>query len=304
VESRDQVRGLYDTHIHPGPDPYARVADAYEVVEEAKRNEMGGVVLKVYEFMTPQLATLLTRRVPGIDVVGAVCLEGTQGGISPRATEVAIRAGAKVVWLPALDSEWNDAVNARYQAEARATVTHLDGLRNRSDPRGRLSPVRNGVVTPEALEVFGIVGQADIVLQSGHLNEAHRQLVAEAALAQGVRKFVLTHANASWNYVPIEQARALSRYDNVYFEICALPLLPWIDNQRPEEVGAFVRAVGPERIVLGTDAGVSWTDRGIMNPHPVEALAALVGVLKRQGFGQAEIELMGRQNPRRLFNLD
>lgn len=42
----------------------------------------------------------------------------------------------------------------------------------------------------------------------------------------------------------------------------------------------------------------------LMNPYPVEGLAALVGALKLQGFSDAAIELMGRHNPRRLFNLD
>jgi hypothetical protein len=69
MESRDLVRGLYDFHIHPGPDPYARVADAIEIVQLARHAGMGGVVLKVYEFMTGQLATMLQHHHPGIDVM-------------------------------------------------------------------------------------------------------------------------------------------------------------------------------------------------------------------------------------------
>jgi len=304
MESRELVKGLYDFHIHPGPDPYARVADAIEIVQLARNAGMGGVVFKVYEFMTGQLATLLQHHHPGIGVIGSVCLEGAVGGINPRAVEMAARAGAKVVWLPALDSEWNHVMAARYQAEKRSTVTHLDGLRNRADTRRSLTPVRDGKVTSEALEVFKLAGEADMVIQSGHLNEDHRELVVEAAVGQGVKKFVFTHSNASWNYVSIEQHRRLSQYPIVYFEYCVMPLLPWVDNQPPSVMVDMIRSVGPERAVLGTDSGVSWSQKGLMNPYPVEGLAALVGTLKLQGFSDAEIQLMGRHNPRRLLDLD
>ncbi|MHB1005610.1 MAG: DUF6282 family protein [Chloroflexota bacterium] len=304
MQVRDLVKGLYDFHIHPGPDAYARVADAIEIVQQARNAGMGGVVLKAYEFMTAQMATMIETHYPGIDVIGAICLESGLGGIHPRAVESAIRAGVKVVWLPALDSEWNHRVAHGYVAEGRKTVTHLDGLRGRADHRRTLSPVQDGKVTAEALEVFKMVGDANLVLQSGHLNENHREMVAEAALAQGVKKFVLTHANASWNYVSIEQHKRLALYPNVYFEYCALPMLPWIDNQNPSEIAAMIRTAGVERAVLGTDAGTSWAAKGLMNPHPVEALAALVGALKMQGITDSEIQIMARRNPRYLLNLE
>jgi hypothetical protein len=304
MESRDLVKGLYDVHIHPGPDPYARVADAIEIVQLARNAGMGGVVLKVYEFMTAQLATMLQHHYPGIDVIGTVCLEGAVGGINPRAVEMAIRAGAKVVWLPALDSEWNHIVAERYRTEKRSATIHLDGLRNRADTRRSLSPVRDGQVTAEALEVFRLAGDADLVVQSGHLNEDHREMVVDAALKQGVKKFIFTHVNASWNYVSIEQHKRLAQYPIVYFEYCVMPLLPWVDNQDPGVIAGMIRSVGVDRTVLGTDAGASWSQRGLMNPYPVEGMAALVGALKLQGFSDAEIQIMARQNPRRLFNLD
>jgi uncharacterized protein DUF6282 len=304
MESRDLVKGLYDMHIHPGPDPFARVADAIQIVQLARQAGMGGIVFKVYEFMTAQLATMLQHHYPGIDVIGSLCLEGASGGINPRAVEMAVRAGAKVLWLPALDSEWNHIMAERYRAEQRTTVTHLDGLRNRADTRRSLAPVRDGKVTPEALEVLKLAGDADMLVQSGHLNENHRDLVIEAAAKQGVRKFVFTHANASWNYVSVEEHRRLAQYPIVYFEYCVMPLLPWVDNQDPALIASMIRSVGPDRCVLGTDAGVSWSEKGLMNPYPVEGLAALVGSLKMQGFTDAEIQIMARRNPRRLLSLD
>jgi microsomal dipeptidase-like Zn-dependent dipeptidase len=83
-----------------------------------------------------------------------------------------------------------------------------------------------------------------------------------------------------------------------------MPLLPWVDNQDPAMIASMIRSVGPERCVLGTDAGVSWSEKGLMNPYPVEGLAALVGTLKKQGFTDAEIQIMARRNPRKLLNLD
>lgn len=56
--------------------------------------------------------------------------------------------------------------------------------------------------------------------------------------------------------------------------------------------------------MLGTDSGVSWSQKGLMNPYSVEGLAALVGALKLQEFSDSEIQIVGRHNPRRLLDLD
>ncbi|MSP13388.1 MAG: hypothetical protein EXR62_10590 [Chloroflexi bacterium] len=293
--AKDVVKGLYDTHLHPGPDVYPRVADAIEIVQMARHAGMGGVVFKTYAFMNALLATLLERHYPGIDIIGAICLEAAVGGINPWAVEMAIEAGAKVIWLPALDSEWNLLWAERYGQSAASQLFAK---------RPRLSPVRDGKVSAEALEIFRMVGAADIVLQSGHLHEDHRELVAEAALQQGVRKFIITHANMRQNFISLEQHRRLVQYPNVYFEYCAAALLPWLDNQDPAEIAAMIRTVGPERAVLGSDAGYSQSQNGLIHPHPVEALAALVGALQKQGFSEVEIQLMGRHNPRRMFGLE
>lgn len=245
--TRDLIKGRIDFHIHPGPDPYPRVATAMEIAYLARNAGMKAVVLKCFEAMTPQLAETLEEALPGIKVVGGVCMEGAVGGINPRAVEMAIRAGAKVVWMPSLDSSHNLEVAEAYQRSGRekSTLHHMNGILGRSDPRAKLRVTRNGEILPEVKEILEMVAAANIVVETGHMNSADRAVFVDTAIAAGVKKIVLTHANASWAYADVEEQKNLTQKPGVYVEYVIGPLLSSIDAQDPKILVDMITTVTP-----------------------------------------------------------
>jgi hypothetical protein len=306
VSTRDLIKGRIDFHIHPGPDPYPRVATAMEIAYLARNAGMKAVVLKCFETMTPQLAATVEEAIPGIHVIGGVCMEGAIGGINPRAVEMAIRAGAKVVWMPALDSSHNLEVAEAYQKSGRkeSTLHHMKGILGRSDPRAKLRVTRDGVILPEVEEILDMVATANIVAATGHMNKKDRAVFVDAAVAAGVKKIVLTHANASWAYADIEEQKQLTQKPGVYIEYVIGPLLGSIDAQDPKILIDMITAVTPQRAVLGTDCGTSWSSKGVGRIHPTEGLATLVGILLNNGISPQDIDTMSIKVPSMLLDLD
>ena len=103
-ETRDLVRGLYDTHVHPGPGIFPRVADAIEIVQAARTAGMGGVVFKAYGFQTGPLARMLERLV-AIAPKQAVVIAGEREALHKyvvRVLNACYRAGISDISFAAL----------------------------------------------------------------------------------------------------------------------------------------------------------------------------------------------------------
>jgi len=59
-----------------------------------------------------------------------------------------------------------------------------------------------------------------------------------------------------------------------------------------------IRAVGPERVTLGTDYGQK------VNPHPAAGLQTYADALYEEGLTEAEIRLMACTNPTQLLGIE
>ena len=159
MKVRQLLKDVIDFHIHPGPDPFARLADSYEIAWMAQRYGMKAVVLKTQHYMGASTAIMLERLIPGIRIFGGLCLENAVGGLNPRAVEVAIACGAKVVWMPFLDSSWNyELYQKGPQGTAPGTYNVAKALvTQRGDQRRRLKISKNGHVLPEVEEILQLI---------------------------------------------------------------------------------------------------------------------------------------------------
>src|SRR5262249_44788733 len=99
------LTGAADLHCHFGPDAHRqRSVDAFEAARDASAAGHRAVVLKSHDFPTASLAWAVNEAVDGVDVYGGICCDREIGGVNPAAVEVALRLGAKIVWLPTLTS--------------------------------------------------------------------------------------------------------------------------------------------------------------------------------------------------------
>jgi hypothetical protein len=224
--------------------------------------------------------------VPGVDALGAITLNAGVGGLNALAVEIAGREGARIVWLPTVDSE-NEASE--------------DGPKPAKQPVWRriqdefaaagvaTAPVQ---LTEDRLaRVLEVVARHDIVLATGHLGRAEIHTAVAAALAAGVSLVVVTHPDYPTQGVPVEEQRDLAQR-GALLERCFAPIhsgkVSW------EQTFEAIRATSAQNNVLSTDLGQ------LTNPPVEDGLALMADRLLEAGFTEDDIHTMAVVNTRKL----
>jgi hypothetical protein len=264
---------VFDLHVHSAPCVFPRLADDAETVSWYERAGFRGCVLKGhYEPTAGRAATAGAGR--RLAVLGGIVLNRPVGGFNPAAVAAALELGARIVWMPTLD-----------------TQAHLDaGLaRPRSAAAGGLS-VRGA--EGDVREILRLVADADAVLATGHLSGAEAAWLVREARAAGVGRILLTHPSFVVPALTPREARELVELGAVA-EVTAFQLLHQ-DGCGAAELAAFVREVGPERCVLSSDGGQP------DSPPAPEALHLLAEALAREGLDRGALDAMASELPERL----
>src|SRR5262249_45544270 len=123
---------------------------------------------------TGPIAVLLQKTTERLRVFGGVCCDFEIGGLNPAAVEVALRTGAKVVWMPTFSS----TVDRRKLGLPGPGVPVLD---------------EDGRLVPMAEEILRLAKIHEAVVATGHIDLAEQFAIVDAARALGVR-VVMTHA--------------------------------------------------------------------------------------------------------------
>ncbi len=296
--ARELVAGAYDTHIHVAPDVMTRRIDDLALAPRFAETGLAGFVLKSHYASTAERAAVVTAAVPECHAVGAITLNGAVGGLNPIAVDIAGRGGAQIVWLPTVDSANQRQCTAsepegatppmwaRLQEELRA-----DGMA--ADPVDVLD--ENGALRQATRQVLRVIAKHDMTLATGHLSTGEIEIVAQAALEEGVRRVVVTHPEFTSQRVEAERQRALAR-SGVLLERCfttpytgKVTWRTWVDN---------ISSAGPENSVLSSDLGQPF------NPPVEDGLALLADWLLAEGFTEAQVRTMTVDNSRWLAGVD
>ena len=149
-----KLDGAVDLHVHSYPCVFQRRVDDREAVKAASEAGMAAIVLKCHHESTVSRAYLIQKEFPDIKVFGGVVMNQFVGGINPAAAEVALRLGAKEVWMPTID--------AAHHVEIHGARGSYDTQTSGSDfvwgeP---ISAVKDGKVVDEALGGAGAHRQA------------------------------------------------------------------------------------------------------------------------------------------------
>ena len=280
-DARALVAGAIDMHCHHGPDPHRRRSvDAAEAVQEAEAIGMAAVVLKSHAYPTGPVAVLMQKTVGGLRVFGGICCDFEVGGLNPAAVEVALRTGAKVVWMPTFSS-----VIDRRKLSLPGPGIPVIGERAR--------------LLPAAEEVLRLVKQYEAVVATGHIDLAEQFAVVDAARELGV-KVVMTHAletlvgpdHTLAHVVELAERGAL-------IEFTYLTCIPGgiAATEAPETFARAMMTVGPARAIMSTDFGQA------ESPHPAVGMRMFIEEMLRCGVPAEGIDLMARRNPARLLDL-
>ncbi|MGQ0824984.1 MAG: DUF6282 family protein [Actinomycetota bacterium] len=278
------LAGATDLHCHFGPDAHReRSVDAFEAAREAAAAGHRAVVLKSHDFPTASLAWAVQRGVDGVSVFGGICCDRESGGMNPAAVEVALRLGAKIVWLPTLSSRQDvlNGVAAQLGIPGPGLVV--------TDPDDRL--------LPETHEVLALVREHGAVLATGHVSAAEHFAVVKDYARTG--KVLITHAteDLAGPNLDAQQCRELADL-GAWIELCALTCIGALATKSVAEMVATIRTVGVARVTLGTDFGQKH------NPHPAVGFQTYADPLYGAGCTEADIRTMACDNPVALLGLE
>ncbi len=292
--ARALVAGAYDTHVHVAPDVMPRLVDDVTLARNCAEVGLAGFVLKSHYVPTAERAAVVRTVVPGVDVLGAITLNASVGGLNPVAVEIAGRQGARVVWLPTVDSR--NQRESRAQAPEGSVPPMWARVQDELAGRGITAPAvevvdGEGAVVPALRQILALVKEHDMVLATGHLSGPEIAVVAEAAAEAGVRRIVVTHPEFTSQRLPVEAQRELAAR-GALLERCFTT--PHSGKVSWEVLADHIRRTGPEHSVLSSDLGQPF------NPPVEDGLALLADRLLAYGFTDDEIHRMAVTNSRRL----
>ncbi len=290
--AKDLLRGAIDLHIHAAPDIVPRRLNDRELAEAARAAGMAAIVLKSHHMLTADRAQMAQQWCPGVKVFGGLALNFPAcGGLNAEAVKVALRMGAKVVWLPTLSA-------ANHIEKTRTRVTGNLGVMSQGF---KPHPVRvigdDGAVVPELAEILALIGEADIILATGHLSVPEIKTVAAAALAAGVRKVLVNHPELWLIGMSIEDQRVLAA-QGVMMEACVRSVTaPGHGELSPRILAERIAAVGAEHIVMATDYGQ------VDSPPAPDGMRWYIERMLECGISADDVTRMTTSNPARLLGL-
>lgn len=281
------LKGVIDMHVHSNPDIRHRAYDDFELMEAAIRVGARAIVIKTHQGTTMDRAYLCNQHNQlmhgnsnDFTMFGSITLNRVVGGINLKAAEVALKLGAKVVWLP-----------------TQSARNHLKKMN--MDVSGCVDVVDHGRVVSEVKELFRLINEYQAVLGTAHLSPEESFAVVEEARNAGGRNIVITHPE--WWIVGMsmeEQIRMVRDYDVILERCYAQNMGGGVYKSNLPDNLELIKAVGYEHVMVDTDGGQ------VENPHWELAMEEYMQYLADHGIPMEQIDYMTKVIPARLLGLE
>ena len=253
--ARELVGGAYDLHVHVAPDVPPRRIDDRTLARRFAEVGLAGFALKSHYTSTAERAQVVSALEPEVQVLGTLTLNWAVGGMNALAVEIAAREGARIVWMPTVDSPAETA--GRTKPKAGDNVPLWARLQHELHGLGLgVEPVRvtgsNGQLLPETRDVLRAIARHGLILATGHLARDDTFAVVDGALEEGVAHIVVTHPEFPCQDFSIDDQVGLAAR-GCLIERCLTT--PHSGKTTWEHVFDGVRAAGVERTLFSSDLG-------------------------------------------------
>ena len=291
-----QIENAIDLHCHFGPDHLGGSTIEHGVdartgtspiasAKAAIAAGQAGAVLKSHSFASAALVATLNELFPQLHFFSGVCTDYISGGLNVWGVDAALRMGAKIVWLPTLNST-NDHAGSNIGGFEGPGIAVLDD---------------SGKPVDEVQQIFELVRQHDAILATGHTSaDEHFGVIREFA-KRG--KVIVTHAAEPLAGPNLSTEQIVELADlGATIELTALRCTDALGNigKPAADTARIIQAVGVERCVLSTDHGFM---KGI--PDPVPGFADFLERLWSEGdVAEKDLALMASRKPAELLGLE
>ncbi|HEY8889272.1 MAG TPA: DUF6282 family protein [Clostridium sp.] len=286
------LTGAYDLHVHSAPDVMPRKMNDLEMAQRIKDKGMKGYAIKSHYFCTSERATLIKKLYPEVNAIGAICLNNSVGGINPLAVEMAGRSGAKIVWMPTVDSknELNFLKSGKVKKQP-----YWAKIKQEMEADGVISPaidlLEKGELKESVYNVLKVIKKYDMILATSHIGWEEVRAVVKAAAEMNIKKIIITHPDFPSTFLQKEQQKELVNY-GAFIEHCFTT--PATEKVTWEIVYDQIKTIGSKHCILATDLGQP------LGVYPDEGLEIFANKLMDNGFNITDIDNMIRTNPKFL----
>lgn len=287
------IRGAYDLHVHTAPDVLPRKLDDLEMARRAAECSMAGFAIKSHFFCTAERAETVNHMQTHCRAIGAIALNHAVGGINPIAVEMAARAGARMVWFPTCDAQWERTCAQQDASKKAFWVKIVDDLAENGIKASGIDLLDgSGKLKPCVQEVLDVIGSHELVLCTGHISHAETFILVREAQRRGIKRIIITHVTFPSTFYTIDEQRELIRMGAKLEQCYSTYATGKVDK---EVMFDQIRRIGAEHFVLGSDLGQTTRD------YPEKGMMRFLSDLLEGGFSEQEIKTMACQNSEALI---
>ena len=290
------LEGAVDLHVHPAPSPLPRRIDAADAARLAADAGFRAIVVKSHHHstVTDVLALEQENALPAaVGVFGGIALNGPVGGLNPKAVDLALKMGGRIVWFPTIGSPQH----IRHHAEHPNLKFPKLAVELKPEEPIDIVADGNGRVRDEVYEILESIKEADAILASGHLAPDRITKLFEAAREVGVARLLVNHPNFVVEATHEDAKRWVELGAHIEHSLCMYDEESSFYHWDVETLVAWIEAVGPERSTLGSDLGQ------MNNPLPTDAFRKIVAKLLDRGLREDDVRRMVADNPAELLRV-
>jgi hypothetical protein len=283
------LEGSIDFHIHSAPDVYPRLLNDVELALSAKENGMRGILIKNHYFETASRARMASD-IAEFNVFGGIVLNLTNGGLNKHAVRMALKLGAKQVWMP--------TVHAQYFVQNKSHVANL-ATEIGSDVEGIYLLNEDGSLKEELYPIFDLIVEFDAILATGHVTKEEAKVAVKEAANRGVKRIMVTHPAATFVHYSVDDMKEILDLGATYLEHT------WNDVTRqvshPLEIKTLVEVIktmGASNNIMSTDAG-QW-----LNPPAAQQMGIYIKEMLKAGISEKDVRTMVADNPAQMLGLE
>ena len=286
---RKLLAGSIDVHIHSAPDIFPRILNDVELAFMAKQEGMRAILVKNHVLITADRAEIASQQAD-FPVFGAIALNLPVGGLNLEAVEVALKLGAKEVWMPTIHAQHYVAQKDHVPTLAQAVKADVQGLY-------LLNP--DGSLREELYPILKKIAEHDVALGTGHITKQEALAVVKEAARMGVKKIIVTHPLATFvNYSTEDMKKALN-LGATFIEHCFNDVTRQVAFPITQKtIADAIRAIGAKYTIMSTDAG-QW-----LNPVPVQQMGIYIKDMLDLGVSDEDVRMMVATNPARMLGLE
>jgi predicted TIM-barrel fold metal-dependent hydrolase len=282
------LEGSIDVHIHSSPDIFPRIMNDIDLALAAKQQGMRAILIKSHVVITADRAEIASAQAD-FPVFGAIALNIPVGGLNLEAVEVALKMGAREVWMPTIHA-------SHYVAQKDHVPTLAKAVK--ADVKGIYLLKEDGSLKDELFPIFKKIAEYDVALGTGHITLREAKMVIKEAIKSGVKKVIVTHPLATFvNYTYDDMKWCLDNgamfLEHVFNDVTRQVAYPITQKV----IADAIRAIGAKYIVMSTDSG-QW-----LNPIPAQSMGIYIKDMLDLGVSDEDIRTMVSTNPARMLGL-